>query len=178
MSILDGAMIKCNLPPRRTGKLYETLPSGGIVAEIGVWRGDNAKSIYRNAKPKKLYLIDSWEDLNETYNDKCREHVVRKFSKHKNVEIIKGAGIDIASRFSDAYFDWIYIDADHRFESSLKELKVFSSKIKPKGFIAGHDYDNRYGVFEAVNTFCKEFKWKMVYLTRDKRNNSYVITRI
>ncbi len=171
---LKGSLIDCNLPSR--GKLYSTLGSG-IIAEVGVWCGDNSKRILRHAKPEKLYLIDRWEDLNDTYKSDNFYFVKGRFVKRDNVEVIKGDGIGIISQFDDDHFDWIYIDADHRYESSLAELEVFASKVKPNGFLAGHDYDTRHGVFEAVNDFCRDNNWEMIYLTADKRNNSYAIRR-
>ena len=43
-------------------EMLHALPKGGIVAEVGVFRGDFAQKIYDIVKPDLLYLIDKWED--------------------------------------------------------------------------------------------------------------------
>ena len=68
---------------------------------------------------------------------------------------------DAIGDFEDSTFDWIYIDTDHSYELTYKELRGYAPKVKPDGIIAGHDYSMgnwidayRYGVIEAVNEFC------------------------
>jgi len=36
------------------------IPKNSVCAEIGVYMGDNSELILKIAKPKKLFLIDSW----------------------------------------------------------------------------------------------------------------------
>ena len=60
------------------------------------------------------------------------------------------------------------------------------NKIKPNGFIAGHDYllGNwnglvRYGVREAVYEFCTKYNWEIVFLTSEINNSpSFAIKEI
>ena len=43
--------------------LYKTYLRGGLVgAEIGVAQGQNAVNMWQFAKPKKLHLVDIWQD--------------------------------------------------------------------------------------------------------------------
>ena len=79
--------------------------------------------------------------------------------------------------FSDHFFDWIYIDANHTYESVRADLEACLSKVRPGGIIAGHDYINttywkdlNYGVVEAVDEFCAEHNWEIIYLTREPGN--------
>ena len=48
--------------------------------------------------------------------------------------------INATDLFDNEFFDWIYIDTDHSYETTYKELNSWSSKIKQDGVIAGHDY--------------------------------------
>jgi hypothetical protein len=58
-------------------KLLEYMPKNGIVAELGVDQGDFTHSIYNINKPKKLYLIDTWES--ERYNQNKMLFVKKDF---------------------------------------------------------------------------------------------------
>ncbi|MEX0773138.1 MAG: class I SAM-dependent methyltransferase, partial [Balneolales bacterium] len=83
------------------------------------------------------------------------------------------------------YFDWIYIDTDHSYETTRDELRLYASKVKQGGIIAGHDYVKgnwittyRYGVIEAVHEFCVNNDWELIYLTAEPiENQSFAIRR-
>ena len=47
--------------------VLELLPKGGIGAEIGVFRGHFSDLICSVAQPRKLYLIDPWTNIGETF---------------------------------------------------------------------------------------------------------------
>jgi hypothetical protein len=74
----------------------------------------------------------------------------------------------------DNYFDWVYLDTDHTYETTRRELELLRSKMKKGGIIAGHDYlmgnwnaGHRYGVIEAVREFCLKYDWEMIFLTHE-----------
>ena len=51
-------------------------------------------------------------------------------------------------------FDYIYIDADHSYESVKADIETWLPFVKPSGIIAGHDYSAHFtGVVTAVNEF-------------------------
>lgn len=167
--------------------LLEVLPKNGIIAEIGVDNGFFTEQIINIAKPKKLYLIDSWSS--KRYGQNKFEFVKNKFSqeiKNKKIEILRSNSIDTAELFQNNYFDWIYIDTDHSYSTTVQELNAYENKIKDNGFICGHDYvmgnwskSNKYGVIESVAEFTCKKNWKLVYWTSDfTENNSFAIQRI
>lgn len=158
--------------------------------EIGVHQGGFAKYIYDILLPNKLYLIDPWEnggDKNspkKTYsgaldgwptaysNDGDLRCVTNLFLNNSNVIIKKGFSYDIVDEFSDEYFDFIYIDATHIYESVKADLTMFLPKLKPNGLICGHDYGNDYnkcgfGVIEAVDEFILENNGKIILQSSD-----------
>jgi hypothetical protein len=57
-----------------------------------------------------------------------------------------------ASRYEDGSLDWVYIDADHRYEAVRRDILAWLPKVKKGGMIAGHDYAAypTFGVIEAV----------------------------
>jgi hypothetical protein len=167
--------------------MLELLPKDGVVAELGVDSGDFTEKILNINNPKKLELVDIWGSAR--YNDAKFDSVCKKFSqyiKDNKVSITRKLSTEAAESFDDNYFDWIYIDTNHSYQTTKEELHAYKHKVKDAGFIAGHDYvmgnwnkPSKYGVMEAVAEFCVQENWKIVYLTADiSENNSFVITRI
>ena len=158
-------------------KLLEMMPKRSVCAEIGVWKGEYSRQIYKINSPKELHLIDPWEFMpqffwrlyvgNSTRSqediDKIYQMVQSKFENNNNVYIHKGISEKVLKEFPDGYFDWIYIDGDHSYETVIKDLNLSFLKVKSGGFISGDDYywkdENKdYPVRRAVQYFTKEKK--------------------
>ena len=166
--------------------LLEVLPKNGIAAEIGVSRGDYSEKILSVTQPQKLHLIDAW--IHEGYRG--RDQFVKDRFKNEiqlgQVSINQGFSTQELEKFDDGYFDWVYIDSDHTYETTAKELEISRRKVKSGGIIAGHDYAKgawvqgfRYGVVEAVSEFCSKYNWRMIYLTLENHgNHSYALQEI
>jgi hypothetical protein len=168
-------------------ELLKLLPKNGIVAELGVDQGFFSKEILNITFPSKLYLIDVWD--NERYSDSKKEAVMEKFKDSistGNVEIVIGYSTDVVTSFQNDYFDWIYIDTDHSYSNTIKELSLYGPKMKKDGIICGHDFIHgnftgllKYGVIEAVREFCLKENWEILYLTFDFNDNpSYAIRKL
>jgi hypothetical protein len=155
--------------------LLKLLPKDGVVAELGVDTGGFSEKIFSITSPKKMHLIDLWGD--KRYNQLKRAGVEAKFAKEikeGNVEINLGLSTEVVNQFEDGYFDWIYIDTSHSYETTFAELELYKTKLKKDGIIAGHDYivgnwegNVRYGVIEAVHEFCVKDKWEILYITNE-----------
>ena len=61
---------------------------------------------------------------------------------NNNVEIIKGFSLEVVNKFDDETFDWIYIDANHNYDSVKADLVAWIPKVKIGGWISGHDWDH------------------------------------
>jgi len=49
-------------------------------------------------------------------------------------------------------FDLVYVDGDHRFEAVKFDIEAWRQRLKPEGYLIGHDYGLRYpSVKKAVN---------------------------
>jgi predicted O-methyltransferase YrrM len=75
------------------------------------------------------------------------------------VEIVRESDSIYIPSITDESLDWVYIDADHRYESVLNDLRLVYPKVKHGGIIAGHDfvYSVKDGdVIYAVLDFLKE----------------------
>lgn len=168
-------------------ELLRRMPKNSIVAEVGVFKGDFSKSILDITQPRQLYLVDAWasdrynESLITVIKDKLKSEIDKKI-----VHIRRGFSTEVVAQFEDTYFDWIYIDTDHSYVTTLEELNLYSKKVKPGGIIAGHDYiignwnkGSKYGVIEAVHEFCVNNNWEVIYLTAEIAGNpSFAIRRI
>lgn len=158
-------------------------PSGNAI-EIGVQQGVFAKHIIENCSNLKLYLLDCWnQQSNSVYQDKCNldNNIQAQFlintisnisNSFNNIRIIKGYSDEFVDSFKDNFFDFIYIDANHAYESVRNDLIKWFPKVKKGGLFSGHDYldatnENAiFGVKSAVNRFALENNLK-VYSTQE-----------
>jgi len=186
ISLEKKHMQNCELLLNRE-ELLDKIPKNSILAEIGVDKGDFSERLYEKCNPKHLYLIDLWSS--KRYGEKKFNIVKNRFYdqlKKDEVKIFRDDSINVVLNFDDNFFDWIYIDTDHSFNTTYKELITWKSKVKRNGIISGHDYmmgnwkkTYRYGVIEAVHKFCVEYSWEMIFLTIDQTENlSFAIKRI
>ena len=153
-SLLDG----CKFVSNRV-VLISKLPANGRVAELGTFKGEFAKHILSQSSPIELHLVDiDFSQLNPEISSDRR--VVRHL----------GFTQDVLTKFDDGYFDWIYVDADHSYEGTLKDAKLSAPKIRRGGFLVFNDFAHldpaygRYGVHRAVSEFAVNMKWPLAFL--------------
>lgn len=157
-------------------QLLSFLPTGGVVAELGVDRGGFSQNILEINQPKKLHLVDVWQSTR--YPEELFHEVKARFQEEISdgkVEINQGLSTEVVTEFPDGYFDWIYIDTAHTYSVTKAELEAYLPKMKLGGVIAGHDFivgeidvPWRYGVIEAVYEFCGKYGWEIIYLTMER----------
>lgn len=160
--------------------IFNIIKSQSVIAEIGVFKGDFSKIIYNIAKPRELHLVDIFDGITIS-GDKDGQNIIsanladeyenikKYFDSYQNVFLHKGKSVDVLSSFPDQYFDLLYIDGDHSYNGVSKDLEIAMTKIKHKGFISGHDYNQQAfpGVYDAVNHFCAKYNLSIKYLTED-----------
>lgn len=169
-------------------EVYQALEKIGckIGIEIGVREARNLKDLAKNKKFQegKLYGLDCWKEDPEKpeYNDASYTQIdlnnqyrscVNMFLDRPWVEIIKDFSIQGSQRFKDKYFDFIYIDAAHDYDSVKEDLEAWWPKLKSGGIFSGHDYfpDTRIwrgkpcGVYQAVNEFAEKMGTKVHHTT-------------
>jgi len=167
--------------------LLHLMPKNGVVAELGVDKGDFSTEILKLTLPKKLHLVDIWHT--KRYDSKKKNYVQERFQQEANsgkLAINIGLSTEVADSFEDSYFDWIYIDTDHSYNTTIQELEKYRLKLKKGGIIAGHDFVRgswkglvRYGVIEAVYEFCVKYNWEIIFLTSEiDINPSFAIREI
>lgn len=166
-------------------RLLPHLPGRGIAAEVGVDEGEHVEAILKLADPEKVFLIDLWAG---EPGRRARAQVERRFASKiaaGKVVLRQECSWESLATFPDAFFDWVYIDAAHDYDSVKKDLEVSARKVKPDGYICGHDYVlwaedglSRFGVVEAVNEFCNAHDYRLAYLTNQKnRHLNYALRK-
>lgn len=197
--------VEASLPPTELSAVYiaklkvltdrqallHALPKQAVVGEVGVHNGDFSDLILTITAPTAFHLIGAWPPENSL--SRWQEHP-RKVVKNKfRAEIQSGQlmvhdGEPLAElkKFSESFFDWIYLDAERSFEPMSQLLALCSQKVKANGIIAGRNYcpgsvpeRERFGVIEAIHGFCKANGWELLYLTNERqRNLSYAIKKM
>jgi ubiquinone/menaquinone biosynthesis C-methylase UbiE len=129
------------------------LPKGGVVAEVGTWRGGFSERIATICQPDMFHLFDiDFSPLNEA--------PIRAATKGR-VEKHEGDSAVALAAFPADHFDWMYIDGDHTYDGVVKDLTAAHRVLKPGGHLMCNDYTNwdcgsaqPYGVAKAVNELC------------------------
>ena len=160
-------------------ELLKSLPKNAVIAELGVENGIFSKDIIKWCTPAKLHLVDLWPT--ESIQKRCRENV----GAEEAVEFHKMNSIDFLASQPENSLDMVYIDTDHTYNTTKLELEAAALAVKPSGLICGHDYTSiayaglrRYGVVEAVNTFCVKYNYEFLYLNSEtNRHVSFALKK-
>ena len=175
-------MENCKLLPNRDFAL-SLLPKGGIMAEVGVAYGDFSRKIIDNLCPEKFYAIDIftgcpgmdfWDRTDWTESKmKQQEFIENKFRKEIDSGIFftkKGLSWEVLNSFKDDFFDYVYLDAAHDYDSVKKDIDVLQKKVKNNGIIQFNDYilydfvsNYPYGVIRAVDEMLIKRKHEIIY---------------
>lgn len=117
--------------------------------EIGSFEGTYSKYILENW-PGHLYLVDVWRKLDDAeYTDKSnqidpKKTIAKVFDNLVGFEnrstIIRDFSEKASFIFRDNYFDFIYIDANHKYKYVISDLIHWYPKLRSGGIMAGHDF--------------------------------------
>lgn len=139
--------------------IEENLSNDSIVCEIGSYEGKSSELFALICG--RVYCIDPWEDVWTKEGDKnvLILEAERMFDmmmlNYNNINKVKKISKDACNDFGDGFFDFVYIDAMHDYDSVTNDIKYWISKIKSGGFIGGHDYlvGSGQGVEKAVKDY-------------------------
>lgn len=163
----------------RARAIIDRLPVGGRAAEIGVLVGTLSQRILTAPQRAHLVMVDNWaiaEDQPEAYRatrDVHADHEPQRVAAHERAarrvarahparaRVIKARSTEAVMEIDDRSLDLVFIDADHSYEGCLADIRAWLPKVKPGGWIGGHDYHNpdpnfRFGVDRAVDEWSAE----------------------
>lgn len=116
-----------------------------IVVELGTGSGVSAETFAHFA------IAVVTVDLNDCQPD-C-----------PNVTKLCGDSVAWATAFADESLDLVYLDSDHGYDHVKAEIEAWWPKVKPDGYLAGHDFQADPGV-EVIRAVCERFDFPdMVY---------------
>lgn len=118
-------------------------------AELGVWKGRTFLFLLDECPTLTLIGVDLWEPQPdnpgpENYADWQHAEFERKVRAEAKrfgdrAVIIKDLTVNAAEQVEDESLDFIFIDADHSEEAVRADITAWSPKVKPEGWIFGHD---------------------------------------
>jgi len=153
---------------------------GGVIAEVGVAAGDFSAIMMKCLRPTKFVAIDIFKMHQVPVVGTTREALfegmsqlefyTRRFADRGNQVVIEeGLSHERLAGYPDRFFDLIYIDAAHDYESVKRDALVAKDKVKADGYLIFNDYimlDHYhgvpYGVVQAVNELVFEEDWHLV----------------
>ena len=138
--------------------------SGSHFVEIGSWKGKSsaymAVEIMNSQKSIQFDCIDTWkgspEHTDDHYikNDTLYELFTNNMKPVENFyKSIRMDSKKACELYADKSLDFVFIDAEHSYESVLADIKCWEPKVKSGGIIGGHDYPTWDGVTRAVNEY-------------------------
>lgn len=144
---------------------------GACFVEVGALFGKSTgylgKAIKEANKDMTLFVVDTWEgspndetgqlvhflkDYGFSIYDKFVENM-KALDVLDVIVPIRDDSVSAARAFDTSTLAFVFIDADHTYDSVTADLKAWWPKIKQFGGIAGHDYFSYQDVNKAVNDF-------------------------
>jgi predicted O-methyltransferase YrrM len=120
------------------------------IVEIGCFKGTTARAMADNTHGI-VTCVDFWPDENIylTFRENLRDL--------NNVNIIRRKSVDAAKLVRGSTFDFVFVDADHEYESVRDDILSWKPMIRPGGICAGHDRQWN-GVRQAIDELCPGHK--------------------
>lgn len=133
--------------------------------EVGAWKGQStaflAVLIANSDKKIKLDVVDHWlgseNERNSTHKEATQRDIFEEFKKNLEpvidyVNPVRKDSVTASKDYKDNSLDFVYIDADHRYEFVKADIDAWYPKVKKGGYIGGHDYEPGWaGVVKAVD---------------------------
>jgi cephalosporin hydroxylase len=129
--------------------------------EVGSWKGKSAAfmcvEIANSGKQIKFDCIDIWNGAGA--DDEYASHDATTLFDDfiNNMKPVEGLYTPVrewsakaAERYIDGSLNFVFLDAGHEYEDILADIQAWLPKVKPGGFIGGHDF-HAHGVRRAVN---------------------------
>ncbi len=194
MSIFDPARYP-PLPPRLLQNarvladrmsILPLLPKGARIVEVGVGFGDFSQRIIEICKPAHFVAIDRFNlhafdkiwgrRTDEVFGGRTHEAAFRaRFAAEiagGRMEVIAADSHLGIAALPDDGTDVFYLDADHSYEATCRDLAAITGKIRDAGWLVLNDYapssigfpELPYGVIQACHEFMVRNNWEMTHL--------------
>ena len=175
------------------------------MVELGVLEGKFSEPLLKNGMPRHFVGLDCWDAVVSPYwtqkehdkNYASSKALIKNYQKdEKNkqkwrgiekIEMIKGDHSLLHEQYPDEYFDFVFIDSDHCYEPTVRDIDQWWPKVKKGGIFSGHDYKHRkgrnkftgepwqWGVIQAVNEFSD--KTSLPFFVTTEQNPSWMFLK-
>lgn len=137
-------------------EIVQTAQRGDILVEVGVWCGKSLVFLAQKAemagKDLRIFGVDTWlgstscEDPTIVgQNGKMwrtfLENIRREGVNHVITPMVLPS-VQAAAYFEDASAHMVFIDAEHTYPAAKADLAAWRTKVKPGGWLAGHDWES------------------------------------
>lgn len=116
-------------------------------AELGVDKGILFGMLLKAIPDLHLIGVD-------VFPDRLRSHRAFEYAEQfaPNARLIVGDSVEAAQQVEDGSLDFVFIDADHSYESVTRDIDAWRWKVRKGGWLGGHDYSPKFpGVIAAVD---------------------------
>ena len=124
--------------------------------EVGSWKGKSAAfmcvEIANSGKIIRFDCVDTWQGSDEHQaggafedHDCVNGELLTRFQENMapvtgRFNTIIESSVQAAQRYANCSLDFVFIDADHSYPAMIQDITAWLPKIKPGGYLAGHDY--------------------------------------
>jgi predicted O-methyltransferase YrrM len=105
-----------------------------VGIEVGVAEGENAAQMLKYLDMGRLFLVDNYQPPFSAMKDKAV-----KLLDGKPIVWMMMDSRKATDMLTENQMDFIYIDADHSYESTLSNLKAYYPPLKSGGIMGGDD---------------------------------------
>jgi hypothetical protein len=158
-------------------------PKDSCVAEVGVALGTFTSHVIKNVRPRLFDAYDLFKlreiptlwgkPTSEIFLGKThRRFYEDKFASERSsglLRIFEGDSSKELGKREQAFYDVIYVDADHAYDAVIRDTHASLKAIKPDGLLVFNDYvlydktGSKYGVVPVVNDLCVNHGWRVRY---------------
>jgi predicted O-methyltransferase YrrM len=116
-------------------------------AELGVDKGILFEKFLTDIKDLHLIGVDIFPIVHR--KDRCHA-IAAEYPDRATLLVMRTS--EAAQLVDDASLDFVFIDADHSYESVKEDIAHWAPKVRKGGWIGGHDYNKNWpGVIRAVD---------------------------
>ena len=141
-----GAEIGCK-EGLTTSYLLEKCPQIKIYYAVDLWA--------YNTNVLSDFAYDVMKDWNMTEIRRDFDSCVKPYKDR--LIVLQGISWEMADLVEDKTLDFVFIDADHGYESVCRDIETWRPKIRGGGMLSGHDI-HMIGVRRAVERLCPGYK--------------------
>ncbi len=116
-------------------------------AELGVDKGILFSMLLRTCPDLQLLGVDLFPDWQRSHRV---PELVTAFAPRARV--LEMPTVEASALVAKGEMDFVFIDADHSEAAVALDIEAWRDKVKPGGWLGGHDYSKRFpGVMKAVD---------------------------